>query len=194
MISGLADELRAHGVEEIVIATWRQDDDWRMVGGQVSKELIPQGDPAARLPFIQRLKMAAALYVIGADVIDGAYGAGHSLAMLDAAQLGVQCGLRTTIVGSSFCERPHPRVVKQLRRLDPRVTMLARDSHSQKRIEQAMERSVPLVADIAFLSQAVAGVACGGKDCGMDSPAAADHGRSGDRLQSQSTTLDQRGM
>ncbi len=29
--------------------------------------------------------------------------------------------------------------------------MLARDSHSQKRIEQAMERSVPLVADIAFL-------------------------------------------
>lgn len=151
MVCALTGELRARGVREIVVATWRPEDDWRAVVGDVLHELLPHGDPAGKQRFAQRLQTAPAMYLIGADVLDGAYSAEHSIAILDAAQLGVQGGLRTTIVGCSFCERPNSQVVQYLKTLDSRVTMLARDCYSQKRMEHVLGRSPPLVADIAFL-------------------------------------------
>ncbi len=154
MICALAEQLRAGGVKEIIIATWRQEDDWRAVGGPVLQELLPHGDPAGKVRFTRRLRTAADLYLIGADVIDGAYSPEHSIALLSAAQLGVQCGLRTTIIGCSFCEHPNSQVVQYLNQLDPRVNLLARDGYSRTRMEQGVGRKLPLVADIAFLLKA----------------------------------------
>ena len=118
MMNALAEELRARGVEEIIVATWQQEDDWQAIGGHFLQELLPHGDPNGKLRFSRLLQTAASLYVIGADVMDGAYSAEHSIAMLDVAQLGVQCGLRSTVIGCSFCDRPDSRVLGRLTATD----------------------------------------------------------------------------
>ncbi|MDB6019050.1 MAG: hypothetical protein JWR19_3539 [Pedosphaera sp.] len=151
MMSALTEQLRLRGVEQITVATWREEDRWEMAGGPVAHEVLPLGNLAGSPKFNQALRSAASLYLIGADVIDGIYGAEHSLHMLAVAQYGAQCGLRSTIVGCSFSDSPQPPVVEYLKQLDSRVAVLARDCYSQRRLERAMQRKIPLVADIAFL-------------------------------------------
>ncbi|MDB6066924.1 MAG: hypothetical protein JWR26_3132 [Pedosphaera sp.] len=144
-------QLQSRGVEETIIAASSEGDRWPGSSKSTAYELLPQNKPARWIRFNRVMRSAAALYVIGADVIDGAYGIEPALAMLSAAHFGAQRGLRSTVVGCSCNETPDPRIVEYLRRMDSRVAVLARDCYSRDRFANAMGRPVRLVADIAFL-------------------------------------------
>jgi len=60
-MNALAEELRARGVEEIIVATWQQEDDWQAIGGHFLQELLPHGDPNGKLRFSRLLQTAASL-------------------------------------------------------------------------------------------------------------------------------------
>lgn len=106
--------------------------------------------PLARLANRLRRLRAEALGVIGADVIDGVYGA--DLLRLRLIGEAIALGDRAAVLGCSFSETPAPAVVERMR-LMPELVILARDPVSQERLGRALGRDVPLVADLAFLME-----------------------------------------
>lgn len=94
------------------------------------------------------------LFIIGADVMDGHYSTINSLRKIHLLQLAADLGLPTKVFGFSFNEHPADEVVTALKYLPPEVQLLARDPVSQRRLESKLNRSIRLVADLAFLLQA----------------------------------------
>jgi colanic acid/amylovoran biosynthesis protein len=98
-----------------------------------------------------QLGAAHEAYLIGADVLDGAYsdeGSVKRLALLDLAARGGTAG---TVLGSSWNEHPAPGALARARRLDERVRWCARDPRSAERLRRDTGRRVELTADTAFL-------------------------------------------
>ena len=93
---------------------------------------------------------ARRVIVIGADMIDGGYGATQILQRLRLAQLSRLSGGRTRVIGSSFSANPNPEVIAFLKGAKG-LEILARDPVSQQRMTQYLERDVTMVADSAFL-------------------------------------------
>jgi polysaccharide pyruvyl transferase WcaK-like protein len=60
-------------------------------------------------------------------------------------------GSKLTILGSSFSTQPDSQVIAALRQLPPDVTICARDPISRDRMQQALDRPIKQVADLAFL-------------------------------------------
>lgn len=91
-----------------------------------------------------------ALFVLGADVMDGYYSVNHSAMVLMAADLAARSGIVATVLGCSFNDKPAQQLREVYERLDPRVHLNIRDVISFERV-QAFARVKPrLVADSAF--------------------------------------------
>lgn len=88
---------------------------------------------------------------LGADVVDGSYGARIPALMLIAADLAARAGVRATILGCSFGEDPAAELKPVFQRLDPRVHLNMRDPISLRRIQAFAHVHPQLVADAAFL-------------------------------------------
>jgi polysaccharide pyruvyl transferase WcaK-like protein len=87
---------------------------------------------------------------LGADIIDGRFGARIPALMLVAADLAARAGVRSTILGCSFGEDPAPELKAVLRRLDSRVRLKMRDPISLRRVTAFAPVQATLVADAAF--------------------------------------------
>jgi len=92
-------------------------------------------------------------FIIGADMLDGHYSVADTLKKIHLLQLANSFGLSSRVFGFSFNESPNERVVSALRALPEKITLLARDPTSKRRLESALDRPIRLVADLAFLLQ-----------------------------------------
>lgn len=91
-----------------------------------------------------------ALFILGADVMDGYYNINHSAMVLIAADIAARSGIAATILGCSFNDKPAGQLKEAYERLDPGVHLNMRDVISFERV-QAFARVKPrLVADSAF--------------------------------------------
>lgn len=90
-------------------------------------------------------------YCLGADVMDGFYSETSSLVRLKYVSLAVKTGAEAAILGFSFNEKPAPKVIEAFRNLSSEIKLYSRDPVSHKRLVDYLQRSVSLVADLAFL-------------------------------------------
>jgi len=92
-----------------------------------------------------------ALWVLGADVIDGAYDAVDADRMVMLASIYAQRRRSGAILGFSFNSAPSSRVVNTLRAASTQLHLRVRDPRSWKRIRQFTGLKPKLVADLAFM-------------------------------------------
>jgi len=104
-----------------------------------------------KLQLINDISQYDRVYCLGADVIDGFYSDQNTLKRLRVIELSARVGVKTTILGCSFNDRPTPSSVEALSNLPASVRICCRDPLSQKRFIQHVHRSAELVADLAFL-------------------------------------------
>ncbi len=99
----------------------------------------------------RRLRVAAPaqVWLLGADVLDGAYSPVMSLRMLILADLSARCGAQTRLLGFSL--NAQPALVRAWRNLDSHVRACVRDPVSLERYRQLSGRPGQAVADLAFL-------------------------------------------
>lgn len=89
--------------------------------------------------------------VVGADVIDGHYGAMFAVRQLLSADLAARHGIPTVVSGFSFNSTPSPHVMRVLPMLHADVALKVRDPVSLARVRRLRADNVELVADCAFL-------------------------------------------
>lgn len=106
--------------------------------------------PLERVRLFVKTARARRVLMIGADVLDGHYGPKLIGRRLTLARFAHLAGARVRVVGCSFSTRPHPETIARLKRMTW-LEILARDPVSKARMEAALGREVPLVADVAFL-------------------------------------------
>ena len=102
---------------------------------------------------ISRLPEYSECYFIGADVIDGAYNPNSVCARLSLLAEAAKLGKKATLLGASYNMNPELKTKNALRNLPESVTICARDPVSRLRMEEALDRPIRQVADLAFLSQ-----------------------------------------
>jgi len=102
---------------------------------------------------IARLPEYAECYFTGADVIDGAYNPNSVCARLSLLAEAAKLGKKATLLGASYGLHPEPQTKNALRNLPEAVTICARDPVSKVRMEEALDRPIRQVADLAFLVQ-----------------------------------------
>ncbi len=104
--------------------------------------------------FARLLDSAVSLSVLGADVMDGAYVPGASIARADIARLGARRGVDTRVLGFSWNAAPHPAALEAVLRAEAAgVRMLLRDPVSAERAARDGFRDPVLTADIVFTAE-----------------------------------------
>lgn len=94
---------------------------------------------------------AGSLFVIGADMLDGAYRPNASLALMEIADEAALAGIPSTITGFSFNQNPDRRCVEKLQSIAERVRLCVRDPHSYERVVEHVGDRAIYVADVAFM-------------------------------------------
>ncbi len=117
----------------------------------LNPQLYFDGSIIDSIRFLKYFAAKDGLFVVGADVMDGYYSPIESLQKIHLLSLAASLGLPSKVFGFSFNEQPADVVVTALRALPANVTLLARDPVSCRRLESRLDRSVRLVADLAFL-------------------------------------------
>ncbi|NHA15352.1 polysaccharide pyruvyl transferase family protein [Thioalkalivibrio sp. XN279] len=113
-------------------------------------QLSIKGGIKEKLRIVATMLRARRVIVIGADIIDGGYGATQILRRLRLARLASLFGGRTRVIGSSFSANPNPDVIAFIKEANW-LEIFAREPLSQQRMEQFLGRKVTMVADSAFL-------------------------------------------
>lgn len=107
--------------------------------------------PVAALRLLPLLWRSRTFYLIGADVLDGAYSDAKTELRIRIANLAAAAGADASIIGFSMNTRVTPRAARAWRRLDKRVRLFARDPRSAARTSELVGRPVATAADLAFL-------------------------------------------
>jgi polysaccharide pyruvyl transferase WcaK-like protein len=95
-----------------------------------------------------------AVFVVGADLIDGHYGEIWSAKLLIAADIAARMGIPVSMLGFSFNNRPSALIVETLNELHHSVILNVRDEISLERIRRLTTACGFIVADSAFMLQA----------------------------------------
>jgi polysaccharide pyruvyl transferase WcaK-like protein len=91
------------------------------------------------------------LSIIGADVMDGGYNPHASAMRSYVAGFAAKAGIEARILGFSWNTQPHKKAVKALKKAAQQgVQLLARDTISQARIQEAGITQIALTADVVF--------------------------------------------
>lgn len=109
---------------------------------------------AGLVAFDRVIRKNHALFVMGADILDGKYGAVLVQRIVDYCNHSVQLGIPATMLGFSFNRQPRRPTVHALSRLHPRVTVNVRDQVSLDRFIRTVGITAHLCADSAFLMPA----------------------------------------
>lgn len=99
-------------------------------------------------------RRAAAVEVIGADVIDGTYSARRAIARLNLMNFCAGAGIPVALISFSLRESVPPEVRLAMRGLSRRVRIVARDDRSRLRAEECFDRPVEVAPDIVFRLEA----------------------------------------
>ena len=97
------------------------------------------------------MKQYQHVYLLGADILDGAINLPDSIKRIKMAGLFSQQGQSARIIGFSVNEQPHPEVIKEFGALPRNVLLFLRDPISYKRAKSFIHGDVRLSADVAFL-------------------------------------------
>jgi polysaccharide pyruvyl transferase WcaK-like protein len=92
-------------------------------------------------------------YFLGADLMDGYYSDYVTFKRVKLVEMAARMGVKSTILGFSFNKQPTKIAIESIKNLPDTVQLCTRDAVSQERLEKSIERSVKLVADVAFLLQ-----------------------------------------
>lgn len=103
------------------------------------------------LAFDDVIRQHHALFVMGADILDGKYGAALVQRIVDYCNHSVQLGIPATMLGFSFNRYPRRPAVHALSRLHPKTTVNLRDQPSLERFTRLVGVPAMLCADSAFL-------------------------------------------
>jgi len=104
--------------------------------------------------FARLLDTAASLSVVGADVMDGAYVTGASIARADLARMAARRGIDARVLGFSWNAAPHPAAREAVLRAERAgVQLLLRDPVSYERARGDGFARPELTADIVFTAR-----------------------------------------
>ena len=92
-----------------------------------------------------------AVFVIGADVIDGHYGEVWGVRLLLVADIAARMGIPASVIGFSLNNSPRPIIIEVLNALHKGVRLCLRGQTSLQRLRQWTSAHGMLVADCAFL-------------------------------------------
>lgn len=101
--------------------------------------------------FAREVRKFDYFYCMGADVMDGYYSPLESCQRILYLDLAARSGVKAVALGFSFNSSPDPRVIRLLRQLPSSVRLNARDPISAERLKSVLNRSVEVVADLAFM-------------------------------------------
>lgn len=107
--------------------------------------------------FDRAVRQHHALLVMGADILDGKYGAARVQRIVAYCNHSVRLGIPATMLGFSFNCQPRRPAVHALARLHPEVTVNLRDQPSLERFTRLVGIPARLCADSAFLIQPASG-------------------------------------
>lgn len=96
---------------------------------------------------------ADTMAVLGADCMDGYYNPITTLTMLAVADLAARHGVRVSLLGFSFNDKPDQRLRHVFGRVSDRVSINVRDEISFKRFNNFCSAKAKLVSDSAFKLQ-----------------------------------------
>ncbi|MET0343186.1 MAG: polysaccharide pyruvyl transferase family protein [Polyangiales bacterium] len=139
----------ARGVDLAFGGDWVLDA--RVDGRLAAERFFYHGHPVEHALVLARLPRYAEVYFVGADVIDGAYNPRSVCARLGLLADAARLGRRAVLLGASYNAHPEASTRAALRALPREVVICARDPRSKTRLEQATDRAVRQVADLAFL-------------------------------------------
>jgi polysaccharide pyruvyl transferase WcaK-like protein len=106
---------------------------------------------AGSVAFDKLIRQHHALFVMGADILDGKYSAAPVQRIVAYCNHSVRLGIPATTLGFSFNRSPRRPTVHALSRLHPKVTVNVRDQPSLDRFTQMTGIPATLCADVAFL-------------------------------------------
>jgi polysaccharide pyruvyl transferase WcaK-like protein len=151
MLSGLMQAIR----QEIPAASFT------IVGTHDSQIVVPQiGTVPVIAAWVGRAGTGAfhraltehdAVFCLGADVLDGKYGAALVCRIASYLNHAARMGKKATVVGFSFNATPRRPARFALARLAREVRVNVRDQPSLQRFEKTTGRTAQLCADVAFL-------------------------------------------
>lgn len=155
VLTSVMQSLRVRGITDIAVVSCADEDDWGYLNA-VGKTSVISGlfryhSLRERLRFINTVRQYDAFFVLGTDVLDGAYAESASSSRLALAHLAHATGAKTSIISFSVNSQPTKGVVQAFKRLSPQIRLCARDPISHERLSKHLGRPVELSADIAFL-------------------------------------------
>jgi polysaccharide pyruvyl transferase WcaK-like protein len=154
MLIAAASTARNHGIASATLVSFGKDKPWPLLPGYdrvldlSSRFLTDFWDTCP--DWLEALGDATHFLIIGADIMDGHYSPNQCRRRVAMAHLAEAAGVRTTILGFSFNDSPHPLAVAALDSLPATIKINARDAISMERLSRALTRPVDLSADIAF--------------------------------------------
>lgn len=101
--------------------------------------------------FDELIRQHHALFVMGADILDGKFGAALVQRIAAYCNHSVALGIPASMLGFSFNSNPRAPAVHALSKLHPKVTVNIRDQPSLDRFARIVGISAKLCADSAFL-------------------------------------------
>lgn len=154
MLMAAASTARNHGIASATLVSYGTGEPWPLLPGY-DRVLDLSGrflsDFWGTCPdWLDALVDATHFLIIGADIMDGHYSPNECRRRVVMAHLAEAAGVRTTILGFSFNDSPHPLAVDALNSLPTTIKINARDPISMERLSRALTRPVDLSADIAF--------------------------------------------
>ena len=152
MISASSYSLRNQGAAKVDLLygkTWSLDE---KIDSRISAErFFYKASHVQHALLVSLLPRYSECYFIGADVIDGAYNPRSVSARISLLAEAANLGKKATLLGASYNKTPEKTTRKALSELPASVTICARDPVSRKRMEEALNRPIRQVADLAFL-------------------------------------------
>ena len=97
------------------------------------------------------MKRTAFFTFVGADIVDGGYGALKALLRLAVVRCFAAAGAKSAIISFSFSGEPARAMVSALRAMPEKIRLCVRDPVSADRVESIVGRPVVRSADLAFL-------------------------------------------
>ncbi len=153
----LTDQLRRVGWQQIGLVAFSDSDDWRHCGSTDRAFTISAIRPAEvwrdLLRFASIASKYESLFIVGTDILDGAYSVWHSVFTLQLARVGQAAGAHTSVISFSVNDGLTPRILEAFRDLPQAVRLVSRDPVSNRRLAAHLHRAVVLSADVAFLLQ-----------------------------------------
>lgn len=153
MLSSIIGHLLSHDFKRIGIVTFDTRHKWGMQ--EFVTEVVGTVARADKFQLVKALSSYTHLYCVGADVLDGFYSDIDACDRLRLVEIAAKLGLKTTIVGFSFNEKPTPKAVEAFSKLPSNVHLCCRDSISRQRLSRYIQYPIRLVSDVAFLLQPI---------------------------------------